>query len=509
MKVKLIYVLLMGIGCLGLTCKSKSSQGDPVTPATDSTGVSTFITTADNTMHFDKVHRSFGEGLNMSPEQTLTLNPKVSYQTFDGFGAAITGATAYNLMQMTSANRTKLLRETFSVSDGMGYSYIRVPIGGCDFNVHSNYDYTCCDTKGIEHFALTSDETDYIIPVINEIRAINPNVLVMGSPWSCPKWMKVADVVKKTAYDSWVGGYLNPDYYQDYATYFVKWIQGFEKAGIPIEAITVQNEPLNWGNSMSLYMPWNQERDFVKTALGPKLEQAQLKTKIIVFDHNYNYDDKSDQKQYPLKIYADADASKYIDGAAYHNYGGSVSELDDIHRQAPEKNLYFTEASIGSWNYTSYDHSLMWEMKTTCMANVQHWCKAVIVWNFMLDDNNGPHGGSGACNTCYGSVDISSRDYTTLTRNSHFFAIGHMSKALRHGGTRIGTSGYCPSNVTVLAADNPDGTYGLILLNENTSSITMNVEAGEQWFALTLPSQSITTCVWKKYFFNPLNFLQL
>lgn len=491
---KMSYIIVAALLLAGCNNSNPNPGPDPVTPT--SHDVMTYITTADNTMHFDKVGKNFIDGLNMSPEITLTLDPQTRYQTYDGFGAAITGASAYNLSRMPGEARMKLLRETFSVAGGMGYSYVRVPIGGSDFNVHSNYDYTCCDAVGIEHFALTTDETEYIIPILKEILAINPELKVMGSPWSCPRWMKVDDVNTKGAYNSWVGGYLNPDYYQDYATYFVKWIQAFENEGVNIASVTVENEPLNWGNSMSLYMPWQHQRDFVKTALGPAFEANGIQTKIIVFDHNYNYDGKEDQSKYPLKIYNDDDAAKFIDGAAYHNYGGSPTELESIHKAAPTKNLYFTEASIGTWNNgDDMSVSLMDEMKNTCLANVMRWCKTVIVWNFMLDDNNGPHGGQGACNTCFGAVDVSSKDYSTLTKRSHYYAIGHLSKAFKTGSTRIGIKGYQPSNVTICAAENPDGTYGVVLMNENTDGLTMQIEAGEHFFSLTLPGRSVTTCV--------------
>ncbi|MDY4514389.1 MAG: glucosylceramidase, partial [Paludibacteraceae bacterium] len=190
-----LYCASLSLGLLLAACDPKPVT-PPDSPSTDNPDtaavvrrVATFITTADNTMRFTAVGRDFAEGLNMSPEQTLTLNPHLRYQTFDGFGAAITGATAYNLKQMPADRREKLLRETFSVKDGMGYSYVRVPIGGSDFNAHSNYDYTCCDVEGIDHFALTSDELDYIIPMLREILTINPDLKVMGTPWSCPRWM--------------------------------------------------------------------------------------------------------------------------------------------------------------------------------------------------------------------------------------------------------------------------------------------------------------------------------
>ena len=493
-------VLFIGIAAALLGCNTPvdNPKDDPTNEPTPQRDVMTYVTTADGTMGFVAIGKDYAEGLNMSPERTLKLNPNVRYQEFDGFGAAITGAAAFNLMQMPAERRQKLLVETFSPEKGMGYGYVRVPIGGSDFNSRNDYDYTCCDTKGIENFALTTDELDYIIPVLKEILAINPGLKVMGTPWSCPIWMKVDDIRSKAPYtgaNKWVGGYLNPDYYQDYAMYFVKWIKAFEAAGINITSVTPQNEPLNWGNSMSLYMPWDQERDFIKLALGPVFKREGINAKIICFDHNYNYDGKKDQLQYPIKIYADPEASQYIDGAAYHSYGGSPTELDNIHKQAPEKNLYFTEQSIGTWNYQSFGQSLMSEMKNTCIGTVTRWCKAVIVWNFMLDENGGPHGGPGACATCYGAVDISSKDYITLNKRSHYYVIGHLSKALKAGSTRIGTSGYMPTGLSAVASENPDGTYGLVLFNENAEGLTFIIEHNGKHFEIKLPAESITSCI--------------
>ena len=493
-------VLFIGIAAALLGCNTPvdNPKDDPTNEPTPQRDVMTYVTTADGTMGFVAIGKDYAEGLNMSPERTLKLNPNVRYQEFDGFGAAITGAAAFNLMQMPVERRQKLLVETFSPEKGMGYGYVRVPIGGSDFNSRNDYDYTCCDTKGIENFALTTDELDYIIPVLKEILAINPGLKVMGTPWSCPIWMKVDDIRSKAPYtgaNKWVGGYLNPDYYQDYAMYFVKWIKAFEAAGINITSVTPQNEPLNWGNSMSLYMPWDQERDFIKLALGPVFKREGINAKIICFDHNYNYDGKKDQLQYPIKIYADPEASQYIDGAAYHSYGGSPTELDNIHKQAPEKNLYFTEQSIGTWNYQSFGQSLMSEMKNTCIGTVTRWCKAVIVWNFMLDENGGPHGGPGACATCYGAVDISSKDYITLNKRSHYYVIGHLSKALKAGSTRIATSGYMPTGLSAVASENPDGTYGLVLFNENAEGLTFIIEHNGKHFEIKLPAESITSCI--------------
>ena len=266
----------------------------------------------------------------------IHLDADRTFQTIDGFGAALTGSSCYNLMRMTEADRTALLRRTFSPTDGLGFSYIRVSIGCSDFSLS---EFTCCDTPGIEHFALTSEDTQYVIPILREILAINPRILILGSPWTCPRWMKVNNLEDLQPFESWTSGQLNPKYYQDYAQYFVRWIQAFEAAGVPIYSITVQNEPLNRGNSASLFMGWQEQQTFIAQALGPALQRAGLKTKLYAFDHNYNYDRMKDQQQYPLRVYDDETAAAFLTGAAYHNYGGNRSELLRIGEARPDKEL--------------------------------------------------------------------------------------------------------------------------------------------------------------------------
>jgi glucosylceramidase len=269
-----------------------------------------------------------------------------------------------------------------------------------------------------------------------------------------------------------------------------------EAEGIPIESITIQNEPLNRGNSMSLYMTWQEQAAFIRTALGPKFTEAGIKTKIIVFDHNYNYDNIADQNDYPKKIYADAEAAAYVDGAAFHAYSGEKEELLDIHNAAPSKNLYFTEMSIGSWNY-SFDGDLLWSMKELGIGTLNDFNKAVIVWNLLLDENGAPNR-PGGCTTCYGAIEIRTSDYATLDRKSHYYVIAHLSKAISSGAARIGLSGFQTAGLYMTAAENPDGTYGMVLLNENNLQIKMTVEDGSHSFPVIIPPKSIASCRWKK-----------
>ena len=470
--------------------KGNGNGGNTVTKS----DVAIYVTTANRLSDFKKDSVIFSTTANMSPS-TITLDPAQRFQTMDGFGAAITGSTAYNLLKMAPADRTKFLKETFSATEGMGYSYVRISIGCSDFSLS---EYSCCDTKGIENFALTSEEKNYVIPILIEILAINPDIKILGSPWTCPRWMKVNNLTDLQPFNSWTSGQLNPAYYSDYGTYFVKWIQAFTNAGIPIYSVTPQNEPLNRGNSASLYMGWQEQRDFVKNSLTPKLKAAGLKTKVYLFDHNYDYDNVQGEDGYPVKIYDSGVDDAVVAGAAYHNYGGDKSELLNVHNKYPNKELIFTETSIGTWNDgRNLSVRLMDDMQEIALGTVNNWCKAVIVWNLMLDTNRGPNR-NGGCQTCYGAVDIDPANYKTITRNSHYYIIGHLASVVRPGAVRIGTKGYSATGVTSSAFENPDGSYAVVLLNNTNENKKITLDDGKNHFSYDVPAYSVVSYLWKK-----------
>lgn len=466
---------------------------------TEKSYVEIYTTTADKTitMQKDSVLLVAKSGIEAATN-IITLHPEEKYQEMEGFGAAITGSSCYNLLKMAPEDRTALLKETFGTKEGYGYSYIRISLGASDFSLD---EYTYCDKPGLENFAIHEDDKRDLFPILKEIKAINPDVKIMASPWSCPKWMKVNNLKDLKPFDSWTSGQLNPKYYQDYATYFVKYIQAMEQEGFKIDAVTVQNEPLNRGNSMSLYMTWQEQRDFVRDALGPQFEKAGIKTKIIVYDHNYNYDnDKAenhDQGQYPLKIYEDENAAKYIDGAAYHAYGGEKEELQTIHNTRPDKSLYFTEMSIGLWgDGYSFGKDLMWNMREVCIGTINNFNKAIIMWNYMLDDKHGPDR-PGGCNICLGCITIDSNDYKTMDKNSHYYTMAHLSKVIKPGSYRIKSEGETVKGIHYSAFENPDKTYSIVLLNDTKENQAITVELGDKAFNYNVPASSVISCIWK------------
>ena len=414
----------------------------------------------------------------------IVLKPEQTYQTIDGFGFAITYSSCYNLLKMSQDDRKQLLEKTFSPSEGYGVSYVRISIGCNDF---SSTEYSLCDEKGpqedlLRHFRLYTDETDYVIPILKEILAINPDLKIIAAPWTCPRWMKIESLNNTAAHYSWTDGHLSPSYYKAYADYFVKFIEAMRNEGIHIHAVSPQNEPLNPGNCASLYMPWNEEAGFVKR-MATAFKQAGLSTKIYLFDHNYNYDGKESEQQYPAKIYqlyegTDFEGKELVVGAAYHNYGGSSDELNVIHDLYPDKELIFTEASIGTWNNgRNLDSSL-----ADCMVNIglhtmNKHCIGAIVWNFMLDMQRGPNL-DGGCQTCYGAIDIAN-DYKSYTYNSHYYVICHLSAVVKPGACRIATEGWWYEGVTYSAFRNVDGSLAVVFYNSNNKELKVNIADGE------------------------------
>lgn len=435
-------------------------------------------------------------------EGSVVLLPEQANQSIDGFGFALTYSACYNLLKMDKQARTELLKKTYSMTEGYGVSYARISLGCNDF---SSTEYSLCDEKGpdndlLKNFRLYMDETEYVIPILKEVLAINPDIKFIAAPWTSPKWMKCESVTDPTPHDSWTDGHLNPIYYQAYADYFVKFVQAFKAEGINIHAVCPQNEPLNPGNCASLYMPWDEQSAFVQK-LAPAFHKAGLNTKIYLFDHNYNYDNKADQQQYPANIYKEFteknfEGKELVVGAAYHNYGGNSDELNNIHDMYPDMELIFTEASIGTWNKgRNLDSSLADNMLNVGLYTVLKHCRAAMVWNFMLDMQRGPNL-DGGCQTCFGAIDIAD-DYKSYTLNSHYYTICHLSSVVRPGAVRINTTGFTAKGLTYAAFRNVDGTLAIVAYNATQEAISFNVTEGKVSYPVNIPARSVVSLLMK------------
>ena len=473
----------------------------------NSKDVVTYITSADAKNLFRKSTSDFASIPSSSKNHVLFTDDPNAKQVA-GFGLAVTTASCYNLLRMSQEDRSAFLTEMFS-KEKVGSSLLRVSIGASDFCTKD--EYTWCDTPGLENFAVHQEDRDLLFPVLKEIYAINPDVKIIGSPWSCPRWMKCKmpngndwdannfniPVGVEVDNNRWTGGRLKPSCYGVYAEYFVKWIQTMQSEGFKIHAITMQNEPLNPGNSMSMVMPWQDQKEFIKV-LGPALDKAGLSdVKILLYDHNYNYDDKPKQDNYPLNIYADNEAYKWAAGSAWHNYGGNVSELDNIQTANPEKDIYFTEASIGEWNY-DFSKCLLNDFADIFLGTLSRGGRGVTLWNMMLDDKKGPYSPhDGSCKTCFGGVTIDSSNYKSIRKNSHWYNVAHASSVVKPGARMMNVSGYnAPSGVELLMFRNPDNSIGTLVCNRSDSDQLL-VFSGEGYYVnARVSARSIASLLW-------------
>jgi len=443
-----------------------------------STDVMFWLTKADSTVRFKRQNVALNFGISGTSAGTINVDSTQTYQTIDGFGFAMTGGSAYLINRLPAADRSAILKELFSTdSTFIGISYLRISIGSSDLNDHvfsyDDIDPNFTDTN-LVHFDITPDTYD-LIPVLQSVLEINPNIKILGSPWSAPKWMKTNK--------SSVGGSLKPEFYSAYAKYFVKYLQTMKDNGITLDAITVQNEPEYGGNNPSMVMSATEQATFIKHYLGPAFMSTGISTKIQIFDHN------CDHPNYPISVLNDADARQYIDGSAFHLYGGVISALSTVHNAYPDKNVYFTEQWVGGSATNNFAPDLKWCTKNLVIGAPLNWSKNVIQWNLASDPHYQPHT-PGGCSTCLGAITIGS----TISRNVAYFIIAHASKFVRPGSVRIGSS--VVSQLANVAYKTPAGKKVLIVLNESTSAQSFNIKFGNNYVTTSLQSGSVGTYIW-------------
>jgi glucosylceramidase len=408
---------------------------------------------------------------------TINVDDTEIYQSIDGFGFALTGGSAILINAMDPEPRRKLLNELFANNENsIGVSYLRISIGASDLSdrVFSYNDLQEGETDPeMKRFSLEPERND-LIPVLKQIIEINLKIKLLGSPWSPPVWMKTNGKSK--------GGSLKPEYYDAYALYFVKYIEGMKKEGIRIDAITIQNEPLHPGNNPSMYMPADEQAAFIRESLGPAFIRAGIDSKIIIYDHNANRVD------YPIQVLNDPEARKYVDGSAFHMYEGEVEAISEVHKTNPDKNLYFTEQWVGAPG--DFANDLRWHVKTLIIGAVRNWCKNVIEWNLAADPKQDPHT-EGGCTECLGALTI---DGNSITRNPAYYIIAHASKFVAPGSVRIKSN--IPESLPNVAFTTPEGKIVLIALNDSDADQILQIHYRGRSIKATLKSGSVATFVW-------------
>jgi len=413
---------------------------------------------------------------------TITVNGAQKYQTIDGFGASLTDSSAWLLYtKLTPEQRKQTMHDLFDIKTGIGLGFVREPMGASDLALN---DYSYDDLpKGqtdpeLKHFSIAHDDA-YILPSLREAIAINPQLKVIATPWSPPGWMKTSDAM--------IGGSLKDSGYAPLATYFVKFIQAYEAAGVPIYGITMQNEALYVPKDYpGMDFPAEAQKRFLRDNLGPALAGANLHPKVMVYDHNW------DKPEYPTTIFSDPTASKYAAGVAWHCYGGDVAAQSAVHDKFPDKDAWETECSGGTWQ----KGNLLAVTAGLIIGSTRNWAKSVELWNMALDQNNGPN--TGGCAICRGVVTVdTSKTPATVTKTVDYYALGHASKFVHPGAVRVESNSFGNKSIEDVAFQNTDGSMALVVFNNAETPQTFAVSDSGAAFTYTLPAGSLATFTWK------------
>jgi len=471
------YIILFAFSGYGGCSKSSNDGGNnPPAPNPTISDISYWITKSDQSVLLTKQLSAVNFITSATNNAIIEVDSAQQYQSIDGFGYTLTGGSAQLINGLNPSARQSLLQELFSPSNGIGISYLRISIGSSDLDDHvfSYDDMPAGQTDpSLSQFSLAPDQTN-LIPLLKEILQISPSVKILGSPWSAPAWMKTNN--------SSIGGSLLPAYYSTYAQYFVKYLQGMLSNGIHIDAITVQNEPLHGGNNPSMVMLAAEQATFIKNYLGPAFQAAGIDTKIIVWDHN------CDNPTYPIDVLNDASAKVYVDGSAFHLYGGDISALSQVKAAHPDRNLYFTEQYTASTGNFATD--LRWHIRHVIIGSMRNWSRNALEWNLANDAAYGPHT-PGGCTVCRGALTISG---SSVQRNVSYYIIAHASAFVPAGSKRIYSSIY--GNIFNVAFVRPDGKKVLIVLNDATDAQTFNIKFKSKFAATILEAGSVATYVW-------------
>lgn len=425
----------------------------------------TVYITAESTQHLlaDRGNRAF-ETLDQPDENypTIMIDIDKTFQEIEGFGGAFTDASAIVFAKLPKDKQQEFLKACFDPENGNAYTFCRSTIHSCDY---SDEQYTYAekpDDIKLKHFTIDHDRK-YRIPFIKRaLKAAKGNIKIYSSPWSPPPWMK-------TNGEMLHGGKLKPKYFQTWADYFVKYVKAYQKEGIPIWGLTVQNEPMAVQVWESCIFTAREERDFVRDYLGPTLKNNGLSDlKLMVWDHN-----RGVMYQRAEVMYDDPEASQYVYGMAFHYYvGDHFDNVRMVHDAFPDKKLIYTEAGLrGDWDTGV-------KLAKNMIIDLNNWTNGWTYWNLLLDENRGPRhaGGLG------GSSIVTANTKTgELFFNPPFYYFGHFSRFIKPGAKRIA----CTSNnddFIATAFVNPNGQVAVVILN---------LKDNEQFFQLWVQGKVI------------------
>ncbi|TAF71603.1 MAG: glycosyl hydrolase [Flavobacterium sp.] len=481
--ISLFCLLLMGT----LFAQQKESKGKQAF-TTAGKKVTVYTTAANTDLRLSPTaHLVFAKAAQpLETEISIFVEPQRKFQSLMGIGGAITDASAEVFAKLSKEKQQEFLTAYYDTQKGIGYSLLRTTIHSSDFSSGS-YTYIEEGDKDLKTFSIDHDK-QFRIPMIKQAtQAAGGKIVTYVSPWSPPAFMKSNKQMLK-------GGTLLPDYYQAWANYYAKFIKAYEKEGMPIWGLTIQNEPMAVQTWESCVFSAEAERDFLKNYLGPTLKKEGLgNKKIIVWDHNRDL-----MNQRANVIFTDPEASKYAWGMGFHWYetwaGGApmYDNVAKVHEAFPDKNLIFTEGCIEKFDAQKYQ---FWPNAERYGASMIHDFNNGTVawtdWNILLDENGGPnHVG----NFCFAPIHADSQSGALIYTPSYYY-IGHFAKFIRPQARRVATASSRSSLIST-SFQNADGSMVTVVMNQSDKEVTYNLMIASDKTVTTIPPHSIQTLLY-------------
>ena len=410
---------------------------------------------------------------------TVYVNPQRQFQVIEGFGGAFTEASAVTWQALRQEHRDQVLRDYFHPAHGHGYSLCRVHMNSCDFALGNYAHVEKPGDVDLTSFNIDRDR-QALLPFIKAAqKVVGQPLKLLVSPWSPPAWMKSNGQMNH-------GGKLLPQYRRAWARCFVRFIKEYEKEGVPVWGVSVQNEPAATQTWDSCIYSAEEERDFVRDYLGPELAAAGLShVRIIVWDHN-----RDRMVERASVVYSDAEASRYVWGAGFHWYGENhFEQVQLLHDAWPDKQLLFTEGcQEGGPHHGSWD---LGERYGRSMINdLNRWTAGWIDWNLLLDASGGPNHVGNLCSAPM-LVESASGD---VTCQSSYYYIGHIARFVKPMARRV----LCAASREALEAtafSNPDGSLATVVMNRSDAPIRFALQLGDMRTVVQLPARAIATFI--------------
>lgn len=483
-------MLAAGTACMATDRPGPDTPG-PVGSAPAVSVPAAWVTTADRTRLLDPQPVSVDSLAGPSDaDLVIALDTTARFQSIEGFGAALTDASRLVLDRLSPAERTALLRELFSPRDGIGLRVLRIPLGASDFSpVHDSYDDAPPGVRDTTFRWFRFDRERERVAMLQAIRREQPALQLVGSPWSAPAWMKAPARL--------AGGTLRLEAMRWYAEYLVRVASAFDSAGVPLDYLTVQNEPQHEpADYPGMRLSATQRAVLIGQHVGPRLAERLPRLRLLEWDHNWDAPDE------PLAVLQDTAARRFVHGVAWHCYAGDVAAQSVVHAAHPTVATWFTECAGGDWA-PDFGDNLLWNVRTLLIGATRHWARGVLLWNLALDTQHGPH--LGGCTNCRGLVTVDSAT-GRITRNEEYYALAHASRFVRRGAVRIGsmlTQGDTSTVAQVafrLVASTPggspgDGTLVVIAANAADGARSVRVTGGAATWRVQMPPRSVATIV--------------